>query len=97
MPVRPTPELQAACLSAIAAVYPSADVLTEGVSEAFVADADGERMVYLLAQDRDALEVGSVYTTWVVIPRTDARSHVTFFRSRVGLNGDDTVPPWRSG
>lgn len=73
------------CIEAIRAAY---NVTLSPVE--LYAYAVGE-MLYLTREDPKQVPVGSIYTTWVVSAKTVPV--VRYFRSRRGVNGDDTLPP----
>jgi hypothetical protein len=81
-------ELDAA-VALIAATHPDADVLTEGVAEAYADDHPDERLIYLGARRREALRAGDHYVTWVVTIRAGQPVDVARVGSRACSTGGD--------
>lgn len=51
------------------------------------------RVIYLNFIDPTALPVGAIYRTWVVQLREGRVAAVSYFLSRRGAAGDETLPP----
>ena len=51
------------------------------------------RCVYINFVKPSELPTGSTYRTWVVRLEEDRPEGVSYFRSRRGADGDDTLPP----
>ncbi len=84
----PSPAELEAALSLIAQVHPDADVVREGVGDAYVVEHPEQRLVYIDARRKADLEKGEVYRTWVVTFRGTEPVQVDFFESRACKTGD---------
>jgi hypothetical protein len=87
----PTPAAIEAALALIAETHPDADVLREGVAEAYQVDQEGGQVLYLSAARRASLTAGDPYATWVVTFRAGQAVQVGSFHSRACSTGDGTV------
>jgi len=75
-------------LAAVRAAHPDADVVRDGIAEAYCVTHPGERLVYLTAVRRGALAAGDAYTTWVVTLFGGEATQVESFISRACSTGD---------
>jgi hypothetical protein len=81
------------CLEAISRHPQSAGEIVRSPEEVCVSRMPNGRYVYINFINPASLPVGSVYRTWIVQFSQGKEPVVTFFRSRRGLSGDDTLPP----
>ncbi|MGE5185447.1 MAG: hypothetical protein ACM31C_25460 [Acidobacteriota bacterium] len=58
-------------------------------------DIDGRRALYVEDPPRDHVALGDVYVTFrlEVDRELGSVARITYYRSRKGANGDDTLPP----
>jgi hypothetical protein len=89
----PSPADLEAALALIARIHADADVVRDGVADAYVVAHPEERLLYLDAHRRADLTEGDVYRTWVVTFRGSEPVKVDFFESRACKTGDETIPP----
>jgi hypothetical protein len=83
----PSPTDLETALALIARVHPDADVVRDGVADAYVVSDPEERLLYLDARRRADLTKGDVYRTWVVTFRGAEAVKVDFFESQACKTG----------
>lgn len=88
-----TPDELESCLKAISHHAKCTGEVRRPPGEVYTAPFPGGRFVYINFIKPSAIQVGSVYRTWIVQLLDGKVDNVNYFRSRRGERGDDTLPP----
>jgi hypothetical protein len=88
-----SPEEIRRCLDAITRHPKGASESGLPLAEVYGHTATGVRYVYINFVKPSDIPVGAVYRTWVVRLEGNEPPRVSYFRSRCGAAGDDTLPP----
>jgi hypothetical protein len=88
-----TPDEVDACVQAINHANPGVIPPGQIPAEVTVAGSQEPKSFYVNVVPREKVPIGTVYRTWIVVPGADGETTVSWFRSRRGERGDDTLPP----
>ena len=88
-----SPEELRQCLDAISRHPKGASETGLPPSEVYGHTSQGVRVIYINFVNPSEVPIGSTYRTWVVRLGGDKSERVSYFRSRRGAAGDDTLPP----
>jgi hypothetical protein len=88
-----SPEEVRQCLDAISRHPKGASEARLPPGEVYGHTFSGGRYVYINFVKPSETPIGSTYRTWVVRFRGDKPEGVSYYRSRRGAAGDDTLPP----
>lgn len=88
----PVEELEQ-CLEAISRHPKGASDLRRPPGEVHCYALPGGRHIYINFVKPSEVPIGSVYLTWVVRSQAGKPESVSYYRSRRGASGDDTLPP----
>ncbi|HYE15803.1 MAG TPA: hypothetical protein VD968_15270 [Pyrinomonadaceae bacterium] len=93
-PEEVSPEELRQCLGAISRYHEGASEVRLPPGEVYGHTSPGGRYVYINFVRPSDIPVGSIYRTWVVrLEGGGGPGGVSYFRSRRGAAGDDTLPP----
>ncbi len=81
------------CVKAIRTAHPDAMAPGQEPAEVFVTGEGDREAFYVNVQARKDVPVGVVYRTWIVSAGPGGEPMVSWFRSRRGESGDQTLPP----
>lgn len=88
-----SPEELRRCLGAISRHPKGAAEIKLPPGEVYGHASPGGRYVYINFVEPSEVPFGSTYRTWVVRLEGDRPEGVSYFRSRRGAGGDETLPP----
>ena len=89
---RPTEEEIRICLELISR-HPAGATEVGPPAKIGVLPGEDRRLVYIDFTDPATLPVGAIYRTWVIDLNGPGEKKASYYRSRRGDNGDDTLPP----
>ena len=88
-----SPEVLAKCIQAISQHPKGKREIVCPPGQVYGHGSVDSRMVYINFVRREEVAIGDVYRTWIVELRRGVEPRVSFFLSRRGEHGDDTLPP----
>ena len=88
-----SPEVLRQCLDAISRHPKGASEYKLPLAEVYGHAYPGGRYVHINFVKPSDVSVGATYRTWVVRLEGNEPPRVSYFRSRCGAAGDDTLPP----
>lgn len=88
-----SPEEMRRCLDAVSRHPEGASEIRLPPGEAYGLTSHGGRFVYINFVKPAEIPLGTTYRTWVVRLAGGGPERVSYFRSRRGAAGDDTLPP----
>ena len=88
-----SPEEMRQCLDAISRNPKGASEIRLPPGEVYGHTAPDGRYIYINFVKPSETPIGSVYRTWIVRLRGNKPEGVSYYRSRRGAAGDDTLPP----
>src|SRR5262245_47752179 len=88
-----SPEDLKQCLEAISCIPKGASEIRRTPGEIYSSATPDGRYIYINFINPSEIPIGSTYRTWIVRFKGNRLEGVSYFRSRRGELGDDTLPP----